>query len=167
LDGPSVTELLLRRSPLALCLGAFFDLEDACLLHADSTETVTLCWTWLVRGSGARSNSAVSDRGWDERVEHSGFDKDKPSTCVFDPIDRRWCTLAQAFCEYVPIWNRGRGPFCVNGCRSTSERRRKAPTVKPTFLLIIVTETASSTSAGGASSSGRGWEGQKWEASTT
>jgi len=44
LDEPSVTELLFRRSP-PFFLKAFFDPEDAFLLHADNTATVTLCWT--------------------------------------------------------------------------------------------------------------------------
>jgi hypothetical protein len=73
----------------------------------------------------------------DERV-NGEFVDDKPSTWVFEVIDRLWAPSLQNACAWLPMLNRGRSPFCVNGW-STTERRRKAPTVQPTFLLIIFT----------------------------
>ena len=42
LGGPSVTELLLRRSPPLLLRSARYDRVDACLLHAACAAVVTL-----------------------------------------------------------------------------------------------------------------------------
>jgi hypothetical protein len=134
LDEPSVTELLLRRSPpLPFFLTAFFDLEDAFLLQAASTANVTLCWACLVRGSGCRSSGTVQDaRFGDEDVD------ERPNTCVLEENNRVWAPCVDNACDQLLMVNRGRGTFCVSGW-STTERRRIAPTVQPTFLLIIFT----------------------------
>jgi hypothetical protein len=48
LGSPSVTELLLRRSPLLLRRSAPYERVEACLLHAERTARVTLCWLAVV-----------------------------------------------------------------------------------------------------------------------
>jgi hypothetical protein len=45
LDELSVSELLFRRSPLALRFSDAFALDEACLVHAEAAARVTLCWT--------------------------------------------------------------------------------------------------------------------------
>ena len=47
LGGPSVTELLLRRSPLLLRRSARYERVEACLLHAERAVRVTLCWSGI------------------------------------------------------------------------------------------------------------------------
>ena len=55
LAGPSVTELLLRRSPLLLLRSARYDRVEACLLQAARTVTETLCLTRFDRPDWTRS----------------------------------------------------------------------------------------------------------------
>jgi hypothetical protein len=143
LEALSVTELLLRRSLATACLAAFFDRDEACLLHAASTATVTLCWTRVLACDGARSERAASDRRCDGRAEEKDVAGDKPSEDAFDVIGRVCAPYRQSVCEYWPMLNRGSMPIC--GGPSTPERRRNAPAVQPTFLLIIFTGASWST----------------------
>ena len=53
LGGPSVTELLLRRSPPLLLRSARYDRVEACLLHAAWAAVVTLGWGEHDCGRGA------------------------------------------------------------------------------------------------------------------
>jgi hypothetical protein len=135
---PSVTELLLRRSLPALCRSAFLARDEACLLQADSTASVTPCCTRPLGEKGDGGRSAASDVARDERAKNGERADDKPSAWVLDVIGRICAPFPQCLCECVPMLSRGSAAFCVSG-GSTTERRRKTPTVTPTFLLIIFT----------------------------
>lgn len=129
LDEPSVTELLLRRSLLPLLFDALFGLDEAFLLHADSTAMVTLCCTRPVRRLGAGINEIGRFPMCVESADKGELVEERPSTCGRDAIDRVWCVVLpiRLNCGSRSLWVRG----------WWTSVRHDAPTVKPTFLLII------------------------------
>lgn len=87
LDEPFVTELLLRRSLLPFLLRA--DL-DKFLLHAESTVTGTLCWTWLLPSSRGRSGEANRGVVDDEPADEYKLVECWPKLRECEMIDRLW-----------------------------------------------------------------------------
>lgn len=88
LDELSVTELLLRRSPLTRGLAALFDLDEAYLHHAERTVTDTLVCPWPRIFDGVRRMWEACGRKCGACVEKCEFAEDRPIRCGFETNDR-------------------------------------------------------------------------------